>query len=203
MTTENYEFTLAKAKANLKMILTHKLYVFKACKRAGIPLRGLLHDMSKLSPTEFYEYTKYTANNRSPVDNCKDVHGYCAAWQHHKGRNPHHVEYWMDRVAQKGVEPIALLMPYEYATEMICDYIGAGQVYCKDEWTFHTPLEWWNEVGCKRRMHPAIEAYVVYVFMQLKIRENFDFLNSKDLKTTYDFMVENYNEKIANNSIDI
>lgn len=171
---KNYEFTLAKALANLKMILRHKYHVFLMCKRAGIPFRGLLHDMSKLSPIEFYEYTKYTGNNRSPVDNCKDIKGYCESWQHHKGHNPHHAEYWIDNVAKPGEEPVALPMPYEYAVEMICDFIGAGKVYETEEnWRFDSPLKWWNAVGSKRRMHKNTHEFVSVVFEIMAVTESY------------------------------
>ena len=52
--------------------------------------------------------------------------GYSKAWQHHKGRNPHHYEYWMDNF-DKGGE--ATEMPWKYKVEMICDYLGAARAY--------------------------------------------------------------------------
>ena len=38
---------------HLKTITKHKWVVFKLSIKAGIPIRGLLHDLSKYSPTEF------------------------------------------------------------------------------------------------------------------------------------------------------
>lgn len=43
-----------KFKGHFKTVLTHKYYVFKNCVVAGMPLRGILHDLSKFSPIEFF-----------------------------------------------------------------------------------------------------------------------------------------------------
>ena len=37
--------------------------------------RGLWHDMSKFSPTEFWEGVKYYSGTRSPIDACKEENG--------------------------------------------------------------------------------------------------------------------------------
>ena len=79
---------------HLKKILVHKYWVFYFCCKAGIPWQGITHDLSKFSPVEFWESVKYYQGNRSPIDACKEENGYSMAWQHHKGRNPHHYEYW-------------------------------------------------------------------------------------------------------------
>ena len=39
--------------AHLKTVLRHRHQVMLHCIRAGIPVQGLLHDLSKFSPTEF------------------------------------------------------------------------------------------------------------------------------------------------------
>lgn len=41
------------------MVITrHKWVVFKLCCKVGQPWRGLVHDLSKYSPTEFWEGVK-------------------------------------------------------------------------------------------------------------------------------------------------
>ena len=47
-------------------ITHHRHKVIANCFRAGIPIRGLLHDLSKYSPTEFIPGAKYFQGNRSP-----------------------------------------------------------------------------------------------------------------------------------------
>ena len=79
---------------HLKTIIVHKYWVFYYACKLGIPIQGLLHDMSKFSPIEFWESVKYYQGGKSsPINACKADKGYSLAWQHHKGRNPHHYEY--------------------------------------------------------------------------------------------------------------
>lgn len=126
-------------KQHLNKVLTHKKEVFKACCKAGIPIQGIFHDMSKFSPTEFMKSVKYYCGDRSPIDACKEVNGYSMTWFHHRGRNKHHWEYWVDNF-DKGMTPIQ--MPYKYAVEMLCDFIGAGKAYFQEDFTYKKELEW-------------------------------------------------------------
>ena len=66
------------------------------CFRAGIPIQGLKHDLSKYSPVEFLPGAKYYQGNKSPNVAERIDKGYSSAWLHHKGRNKHHYEYWND-----------------------------------------------------------------------------------------------------------
>ena len=79
------------------MVITrHKWVVFKLCCKVGQPWRGLVHDLSKYSPTEFWEGVKYFNGKHSPITDAKKDKGYSQAWLHHKGRNKHHTDYWVD-----------------------------------------------------------------------------------------------------------
>ena len=131
-----------KCYKHFKLVCRHKWYVFLASCEAGIPIRGFFHDISKFSPIEFFNSAKYYTGNRSPIDNEKDEKGYSLAWLHHRGRNPHHWEYWIDNLSDGG---IALRIPYKYVKEMICDWIGAGKAYNKNNWTRITPLLFFNK----------------------------------------------------------
>ena len=84
---------------HLILITKHKWVVFKLCCKVGIPWRGLVHDLSKYSPTEFFESIKYYTGTHSPITGEKQDKGYSEAWLHHKGRNKHHSEYWIDYAA--------------------------------------------------------------------------------------------------------
>lgn len=125
---------------HLKTVIKHKWAVFKLSMKAGIPVRGLLHDLSKFSPTEFFESVKYyQGGKRSPIPVAREQQGYSKAWLHHKGRNKHHLEYWNDAEADR--PPV---IPYKYAVEMICDKLAAGMVYKGKEWTKEFELEYWK-----------------------------------------------------------
>lgn len=88
------KITLKNAVKHLKTIVTHKYYVGKYCFKAGLYVQGILHDLSKFSPTEFWESVQYFQGTRSPIDACKEENGYSNAWLHHKGHNKHHYEFW-------------------------------------------------------------------------------------------------------------
>ena len=135
-----YKITFKNFCKHLRRTLRHKWFVFVWCCKAGMPIRGLLHDMSKFSPVEFWESVRYFSETESPINVSKRVNGYSKAWQHHKGHNPHHYEYWIDALDYGG-KPIQ--MPKKYAYEMICDYLGAGQAYNPKGWNFTKELDWW------------------------------------------------------------
>jgi hypothetical protein len=89
-----YKITLGKILKHFCLICRHKFYVFYWCCKVGIPFRGIVHDLSKFSPTEFWESVKYYSGTGSPINTSKKLNGYSKAWLHHKGRNKHHYEYW-------------------------------------------------------------------------------------------------------------
>lgn len=109
-------------------ITGHKWLVLKNCFRVGLYRQGLLHDLSKYSPTEFWVGVRYYQGNRSPNAAERDEKGYSAAWLHHKGRNKHHFEYWIDfSKASQGLA--GAKMPVNYLVEMVMDRIAACRVY--------------------------------------------------------------------------
>ena len=61
---------------HFKKICIHKYWVGYYCFKAGIPIQGILHDLSKFSPTEFWESVKYYQGTYSPIDACKKKKGY-------------------------------------------------------------------------------------------------------------------------------
>ena len=54
--------------------------------------------------------------------------GASLAWMHHKGRNKHHFEYWIDYQI-KIRRPGPVRMPARYLIEMFCDRVAASKVY--------------------------------------------------------------------------
>lgn len=153
------------ALAHLKTICTHKKWVYYYCKHAGITWRGIKHDLSKFSPTEFRESILYYTGTSSPIDAAKKDKGVSYAWMHHKGRNDHHYEYWVDNL-DKGGNPIR--MPYECAVEMICDFLGAGKAYNGDKFSYVDELEWFiNKMESRPAMHKQTIIFVYLVMVAL------------------------------------
>lgn len=137
---------------HFKTVCKHKAVVFRECKACGIAWQGIIHDISKFGLTEFTRSAKYFQGDRSPVEAEKEKRGYSIAWQHHKGHNPHHWEYWIDFASDGSI--IANEIPYKYTVEMVCDFVGAGIAYSGKKWTKEEPLNYYNKVKDGRYLHP-------------------------------------------------
>ena len=176
----------------LKTVIIHKWWVFYYSCIFGIPLRGFLHDFSKLSPCELYENVKYYDGTKSPVRIAKEKNGYSKAWLHHRGRNSHHYEYWCDNLDQGG-RPIC--MPYKDTVEMLCDYFAAGKTYNGKDFSYQQEYEWW----LKEREKITVMHIVPKTFLGLtfaKIAENNKLLSKKEIKLIYNKIKDGfYNEK--------
>lgn len=152
---------------HLHLINKHRYYVCKNCFTAHLYKRGLFHDLSKYSPVEFFESVKYYQGTSSPIDTCKKKNGWSKAWMHHKGRNRHHWEYWIDNI--NNGYPEAILIPYEFAVEMLCDYIGAGQAYEGKSWTPSSQYLWWMKKRDKVFMHPVVKEFIETILTEMDI----------------------------------
>lgn len=134
------KITFKKTIGHLKTILIHKWWVFYYACKLGIPWRGIKHDMSKFSPVEFWESVRYWSGTKSPIPVCKEIQGYSLAWQHHKGRNSHHYEYWVDALDRGGV---AIKMPWKDLLELVADYLGAARAYLGKDFSLQKEADWW------------------------------------------------------------
>ena len=150
--------------SHFKTITKHKLIVMNLCFKCGRIKRGLLHDLSKYGVTEFCSSAKYFQGNRSPIEAEKEDTGYSIAWQHHKGHNPHHWEYWIDNVGLRKNDPIKI--PYEYVVDMICDWVGASIVYSNNKCDFNEPYpepyEYYKAHSYERIFHPETQKLLEY-----------------------------------------
>lgn len=151
---------------HIKTVTVHKYYVFIHCAKAGIPWRGLVHDLSKFSPAEFIPGVKYYTGKRSPNEGEREEYGYSSAWMHHKGRNKHHNEYWTD-YDLKTKEIVPVKMPVKYVKEMFCDRLAAGKTYKKKDYTDAFPLEYYNRKKGKRDIHPETDALILELLTML------------------------------------
>lgn len=106
--------------------------------------------MSKYTPTEFLVGCKYYQGTMSPNNAEREDKGYSAAWLHHKGRNKHHMEYWIDygvgdgRDGQKTHRGICgMKMPIKYVAEMYVDRVSASKNYQRDKFKLDSPLQYY------------------------------------------------------------
>ena len=140
---------------HFKTITHHRRLVREGCFQVGLYWQGLVHDLSKYSPTEFLVGAKYYQGTRSPNNAEREDIGYSSAWLHHKGRNKHHYEYWIDYSLQGG--PGGMLpgpMPKRYIAEMIMDRIAACKTYQGDAYTDRSPLEYYLQGKDPAPLHP-------------------------------------------------
>lgn len=130
---------------HFKTITKHKLLVMRYCFRIGLYRQGLGHDLSKYSWTEFSQGCKYYQGNRSPNNAEREDTGISRSWLHHKGRNKHHFEYWIDYSGNKKSPTIieGMRMPRRYVAEMVMDRISACRVYKGSQYTSRDPLEYY------------------------------------------------------------
>ncbi len=136
-------------------ITHHKILVMEGCFKVGLYKQGLLHDLSKYMPSEFFIGIKYFQGNRSPNAAERDEKGYSEAWLHHKGRNRHHFEYYVDLRPSDREKPIHYApMPTKYIIEMFIDRVAACKVYNKDKFTTQDPLNYYKSGDTAQFLHP-------------------------------------------------
>ncbi|MCD8338256.1 MAG: DUF5662 family protein [Lachnospiraceae bacterium] len=164
--TSACRITWRKIKGHLKTITEHKLLVLRHCFRIGLYWQGLTHDLSKYTPTELFEGFRYYEDGKSSPNNGeRRDKGYSDAWMHHKGRNRHHYEYWLDYrlPSDEGKKPgmpdplQAVQMPRRYVAEMLMDRIAASKNYNKENYTQHDSLAYFEKGRGRVLMHPQTE----------------------------------------------
>ena len=149
-------------------ITRHKILVGRLCFRCGLYRQGLMHDLSKYSPSEFFMGVKYYQGDRSPNDAEREAKGVTTAWLHHKGRNKHHLEYWVDYdVKHKTRGMTGMKMPDNYIVEMFCDRIAASKIYKGSDYTDSSALEYFRNGKGKTMLHPYSEAKLELLLKKL------------------------------------
>lgn len=159
------KITINNIVGHLKTIIVHKFWVFYYSCKLGIPVQGFLHDLSKFSPIEFWESVKYyQEGKRSPINACKEDKGYSLAWQHHKGRNKHHYEYWTDNY---DIGTTCIKIPYKYVLELVCDYLAAGRTYKGKYFTFLDEYNWWLTHKDIKKIHAESKNLITNILYEL------------------------------------
>ena len=151
---------------HFKTITTHKLVVMQECFKIGLYKQGLLHDMSKYGPTEFIQGCKNYQGTESPHLKERKAKGYSSAWLHHKGRNKHHFEYWID-YSLNDTGMVGCKMPPNYVAEMMMDRIAASKVYNKVSYNHHMPLQYYERGKHAYTIHPETRALLEFLLRML------------------------------------
>lgn len=161
----------------LNYVLRHKWYVFLWCCRYWIPFAGIVHDLSKFHPSEWFPYVDYFyggdpersyGGNRYPDRHYGDWRNYMgekytqawvdarfdAAWNHHQKRNPHHWQYWV--LHEDSGKTACIAMPDRYRREMLADWRGAGMaINGKDD-----TRNWYLKNRTNMLLHPNTRQWI-------------------------------------------
>ena len=149
-------------------ITEHKLLVMRYCFQVGLYRQGLLHDLSKYSPEEFWTGVYFYQGTRSPNAAEREIMGFSKAWLHHKGRNKHHFEYWIDVSKNKEAGLVGNKMPLQYVIEMVMDRIAACRVYKGKDYTDGAPWEYYEKTRRFITIHPETRALLERLLWMLK-----------------------------------
>ena len=160
----------SKAILHFITITRHKLLVTRYCFRLGLYTQGLLHDLSKYSPTEFLIGAHYYQGNQSPNNAERKEKGYSLAWLHHKGRNRHHYEYWIDTNHGAPNGFYCVEMPVRYVAEMFCDRVAACKIYQKEAYTDGSALAYFESSKELLMMNPKTKKLLEFLLVMLKER---------------------------------
>ena len=117
-------------------VARHKWFVLLGGLRTRAPLyRLLIHDWSKLTPSEWRPYVAqfYNADGskrdvRRPdggYDLAEQPYEFQRAWLGHQRRNKHHWQAWV-LMGDNG-QRIPVEIPRRYVREMVADWLGAGR----------------------------------------------------------------------------
>lgn len=179
---------MKKAWNHFKTITEHKLLVMKYCFQVGLYKQGLLHDLSKYSPEEFWTGVYYYQGSRSPNAAEREAHGFSKAWLHHKGRNKHHFEYWIDFGIKKEDGLVGHKMPLNYVIEMVMDRIAASRIYKGRDYTDRSALEYYGREKNFIVIHPKTRKLLeklLYMLAEKGERKTFAYMRKLLKNGTY------------------
>ncbi|MBR1628958.1 MAG: catalase [Lachnospiraceae bacterium] len=168
-------------------ITRHRWLVREHCFKMGLFWQGLTHDLSKYSPAEFWPGVKYYKGNESPHNGERKETGQSKAWLHHKGRNKHHLEYWIDYNLDKKDRKHPLCgtpMPVQYVAEMLADRMAACKVYQGEKYTRESPWIYYQKGRAHYLMHERTRRQLEFMLKMLAKKgeeETFSFIRKRIL----------------------
>ena len=156
---------------HLHTVNSHRRLVRKYCFKLGLYRQGMMHDLSKYSPSEFIPGVKYYQDgHRSPNNAQREDEGVSKAWLHHKGRNRHHYEYWTDVTKDRSLGIVGIKMPVRYVAEMFADRVAACKTYEKDRYTTMSPWRYYKKTKDYITIHPETRRLLERLLKMLAVR---------------------------------
>ncbi len=121
---------------------------------------------------------RYYQGNMSPNNAEREAVGYSSAWLHHKGRNKHHLEYWIDygipdkegphKGEHKGL--CGMKMPVNYVVEMYIDRVAASKNYQKEKYRDDSALAYYMNGRQFHVLHDDTRALLELLLEMLAIK---------------------------------
>jgi hypothetical protein len=148
----------------LKYVAVHKLHVLRASIRLGIPLRGLIHDLSKFRPDEWGPYAEWFygeyPQGRNEIKRGLPPQNTTIKWwtstMKHYHRNPHHWQHWL-LFREDGLK--AMPIPIPVLKEMLADWYGvAVALGAVDGWK--SAYDWWQLHQSDMFMYPDSKQWI-------------------------------------------
>ncbi|MCR4797692.1 MAG: DUF5662 family protein [Lachnospiraceae bacterium] len=170
---------------HLSTIIKHRRLVRQGCFKVGLYWQGLTHDLSKFSPAEFWVGVKYFQGHRSPNNAEREATGVSKAWLHHKGRNKHHLEYWIDYTLDEHSPMGGMEMPKKYVVEMFMDRVAACKTYQKEKYDKSSPLAYYEKSIDHYMIHKNTQALLESMLRMLAEKgeeETFRYIRTEILK---------------------
>ncbi|MDD6240972.1 MAG: DUF5662 family protein [Eubacteriales bacterium] len=174
---------------HLHTVNRHRFLVFLYCTRCGLFWRGLVHDLSKYSPSEFFISARNYTGTKSPIANeRKEEHGYSKVFIHHTRKNKHHFEYWVDVTTG---DILLAPMPFVYALESCCDMIAASKVYNGKKFNRSLPLAFFTLSSPRSLMHPATKEFIRTVLTRYE-NSGFQGIHRREMEKLYFSILAKY-----------
>jgi hypothetical protein len=143
--------------------------VFLECCKYKIPLRGILHDISKFYPSEWFSYVQWFCEKPDAIDYPEEFKivkkRFQLAWLKHQRRNKHHWQWWL---LQNQDDVIALEMPVTYILEMIADWKGTSRAING----FDNSMEWYKSNRQKMILAPNTKQFIEkLLIMEMNVKK--------------------------------
>ena len=174
---------------HLWVVIKHKYNVLVFATKLGIFWTGLVHDLTKFTPTEFCLSVKYFHGKKSPtIVERKDNDNFSYLCVAHTGRNKHHWQYWVDYTRN---DIIVNRIPYKHALEYVADVMSASKVYNPENFTFIVAYNYFKEHSQTYLMHPATKEFILWCIKEVN-DFGFKSVNKKATKIKYDEIARKY-----------
>ncbi len=96
-------------------LVKHKLRVFVHSVMLGVPLRGFLHDYSKITPIEYFGIGRHF-HPSNPTEKERNMGLFKKANAHHIARNDHELPHWYNK------DGSCIEIPESARRETVCDW---------------------------------------------------------------------------------